>query len=785
MKENAASAQAEAGGAADRTAPPPAAPSRGEVVRSMRAFTTHQGLWGAWSQFAGLSTAVMTGYALWLGADAAAVALLSSIISVMALAQLAAPLIGARFGDEKRFILKSRMGAVLLRGSILAIPFAVPEGYRFPLLVALLSASLLLVQLSSPYIGSWQSNIIPRAIRARFTSRATIVATVAAMVSGIAVGAFLDAFDEGGKQVGFASVFAASVLLGWVSNRALKAASYPRQGGEPSERMQPRQLAEPLRDGNFRRAILFFGSSQFALGLAAPFYSVYMLQHLGLSYTTISIFSAVSMVASISGYRIWAGLIDRFGGKPVLQLLLGPYAAVPLLWVFADADSCYWLIPLALTIGGFLGAGVSTGITPLMFDLLPQGPKKPVYLAVWSASVSLIYGLGPLLGSFMSRSLDGLELQLPGATAGPLHVIFAASAAAGIVPLLLLSRVRDRSVISSRSLLKQMSTGNLLRYFLGNAVYRLSASERLRARAALALGRSHSPLAVEQLARALRDASPEVRRDAARALGESASRDAVGYLVGELRDRSSDIRGEAAEALGRLGLPEGLESLIASLDDDDPRVRISAVRALAGIKGEEVQELLFWHLTNGFEPLTFPTLIDVLGDMGDRRVVVPALRRLNQFRSPAIRLQLLNAVANGLEARDQFYKLVSYDEHRRIAVVKRLISRAGASLTRAPLAREIRNQLEGYFSTALAQYDEADTEGLKRTVAAIARLVRASAPEGESGDREVRGDFLAVLQALEAFTGSGPSPAGDEGRAAEEVALAVMLSRLAAFAAEL
>ena len=144
------------------------------------------------------------------------------------------------------------------------------------------------------------------------------------MVSGIAVGAFLDAFDEDGKQVGFASVFAASILLGWVSNRALGAASYPRHGGGQAGRMQPRQLVEPLRDGNFRRAILFFGSSQFALGLAAPFYSVYMLEHLGLSYTTISIFSAVNMVASISGYRIWAGLIDRFGGKPVLQAASGP-----------------------------------------------------------------------------------------------------------------------------------------------------------------------------------------------------------------------------------------------------------------------------------------------------------------------------------------------------------------------------------------------------------------------------------------------------------------------------
>ena len=132
------------------------------------------------------------------------------------------------------------------------------------------------------------------------------------------------------------------------------------------------------------------------------------------------------MVASISGYRIWAGLIDRFGGKPVMQLLLGPYAAVLLLWVLRRRRQ------LLAHPGGPDHRRVRRRRgehrhNAVMFDLLPQGPKKPVYLAVWSASVSLIYGLGPLLGSFMSRSLDGVELQLPGATVGPLHLIFAAA----------------------------------------------------------------------------------------------------------------------------------------------------------------------------------------------------------------------------------------------------------------------------------------------------------------------------------------------------------------------
>ena len=102
-----------------------------------------------------------------------------------------------------------------------------------------------------------------------------------------------------------------------------------------------------------------------------------------------------------------------------------------------------------------------------------------------------------------------------------------------------------------------MSTGNLLRYFFGNAVYHMSASESRRARAALALGRSHSPLAVEQLAQAMHDASPEVRREAAHALGESGSRDAVEHLLGELSDRSSDIRGRSGRGPRPARFPRG------------------------------------------------------------------------------------------------------------------------------------------------------------------------------------------------------------------------------------
>ena len=67
-----------------------------------------------------------------------------------------------------------------------------------------------------------------------------------------------------------------------------------------------------------------------------------MLDYLGLSYTTISIFNAVFMVTSIAGYRLWASLIDRFGSKPVLQILMLPATFLPVVWVLNAPGPTPW-----------------------------------------------------------------------------------------------------------------------------------------------------------------------------------------------------------------------------------------------------------------------------------------------------------------------------------------------------------------------------------------------------------------------------------------------------------
>ncbi|HEY3352259.1 MAG TPA: HEAT repeat domain-containing protein [Polyangia bacterium] len=104
---------------------------------------------------------------------------------------------------------------------------------------------------------------------------------------------------------------------------------------------------------------------------------------------------------------------------------------------------------------------------------------------------------------------------------------------------------------------------------------------RVRARAALAIGRVADPAAFPPLREALRDAEPAVRGAAALALGLAADEEAEPALLRRLAlDDGRPERVADLEALGRLGGERALPALVASLAEREPEVRAAAARAL-------------------------------------------------------------------------------------------------------------------------------------------------------------------------------------------------------------
>ena len=277
---------------------------RGQATRGMRSFIAASGIWGAWHQFVGIGSTVFTGYALFLGADESFIAVMVALAYLLAPVQLASSLVGARISKKKHFVIGAGICEMLVRGSLILIPFIFAPRSYLGAMIGLVAASLVFAYLLSPTYNTWMVNTIPEDYRARFTSQQTIVRTLAATIFGFAVGQFVDYFPEASRQDAFVYVFAIGTVIGLCGFLPVSRAPFPKETPNGETKANLRSLVEPLKDRNFRWATLFFGSWTLALGISGPLYSVFMLEHLKMSYTEISIYNAVFMVTSIAGLGV-------------------------------------------------------------------------------------------------------------------------------------------------------------------------------------------------------------------------------------------------------------------------------------------------------------------------------------------------------------------------------------------------------------------------------------------------------------------------------------------------
>ena len=749
--------------------------TRGQSNRAMHSFVVASGLWGAWGQAVGFGTTAFTGFVLHVGGDESLVALFTSLAYLLTLTQLLSPFLNSKTRKHKRIIIGFGSIEILFRCAPILIYFIIPENLRLVTMVGAIIISLFCGNLVGPIYNTWVSRAVPEAIRGRYTGKQTIISTVIAMFSGFTIGHFLDLYSEDSRILAFAWVFLLGTVFGLLGYINLLRAPFPKNSKTDGETTHIGDLITPFKNVKFVLAILFFGFWTFGQGLAGPLYSVFMLDRLKISYTEISIFNGLFMATSILGYRVWSVLIDRFGSKAILQLLIIPASAIPIIWVFNEPER-YFLVPIALVLSGVFYSGIGIGVNPLLFQLLPHGQKRTVYLAAWSVAVNLMGALGTLIGSFLSNLLIDFSIHIFGFPVGNLQVLFGLSSICCFISFILLQRVQDSKHIRSRELLSQMRRGNLLSYAYNATIFNIAHKERTRARAAKALGRSGNPLAIEQLVQALADASPLVRRSAATALGESGVDGALDPLLRELNDGGSDIRGEAAEALGRLGHRSSIDPLVEALSDSDLRVKISAIRGLGNISGEETHELLYWYFTSEFDPLTFPTLVGILSTRKDQRIVKPTLEKIADFQSSAIKLQLLNCICRAIGAGNKFYRLLSEEDTERIDSITDLIKETRDQLEEAnAIEKTYRTKLTDSCTKLLIAYEQENIDEMCQITLNITYDVRDSLSGKANKAYEVLSIYMIIV-ALNTFLND--CQATIKRRVPREVFIVVCLFRL-------
>jgi MFS family permease len=282
---------------------------------------------------------------------------------------------------------------------------------------------------ADPAWSSWAADLVPDRVRGTFWGYRNMLVSFCGMMASLAGGVFLDLFPKE-NYLGFAILFGAGTVLGLLSTFIQ---SHVR---EPEYRDHDHHgFREFFRvDGQFREYCWIMVVFYFGVNLASPFFTAYMLENLGLSYTYFVIVGAIATIARILAHPHFGYVSDRFGDKPVAVIALLGTAIVPLSFIFVTKQTLWLIVPMQI-LSGIAWAGHDLSTWNLLLDLT-RADKRALQVAEFNFLTSMPMIVSPIIGGLLA---DHASIAL---LAG-IPLVFAIATLARGIPALLLLRIHE------------------------------------------------------------------------------------------------------------------------------------------------------------------------------------------------------------------------------------------------------------------------------------------------------------------------------------------------------
>ncbi len=364
-----------------------------EAARSIRA-TRREAAASAVTN--GLTEPFMIPFALALGATTFQAGLLSSTRNFLdSLVQLGSAEAVARLGSRKAVVL-----ATVGLQTALWIPIALVAPLFHPhavaALIVLYTISTASVGLGGPAWGSLVAEYVPETERGRFFGRRARLVALWTSIASFLAGLVLQSVSRNAVW-GFGILCLLAALTRTASLQFLSEHHEDPWRESPHLRFSFWRFIRQVRRSNFARFACCIAFTSFATHVAAPYFVVYQLEELRVSYLS---YTLIALAGSITGFltSTWWGLQgDRFGNQAVLRWTMLAVSVLPVLWTVAPH-------PVGLgvwnALGAFLWAGLNLSATNFVYDAVSP-PKRHTCLAYFNVLNGMGVAAGPLVGSWV------------------------------------------------------------------------------------------------------------------------------------------------------------------------------------------------------------------------------------------------------------------------------------------------------------------------------------------------------------------------------------------------
>jgi MFS transporter len=397
---------------------------------------------GAFAEiFAACATgAVITGWALYLGASAAVIGFLGALPLGAQVASLpAAWFTSAR--SRKTVALWAVGISRLTFLPLLALPtLDVEPATKLHLFLAIVAISTVASVIGNSAWVAWMGDLVPDRLRGRFFGRRTIFLSIAGTLTSLAAAILLDRLAPiGWTGVALSVLTAVAFLAGVVSVLLMRRQNEPPVPAEPDVSAW-QALGLALRDRRARPFLGYLFAWNAAVGISASFFAYHMLTNLHTGFLVVAAHGVGVAAVRIVSARFWGRAVDHIGAGPVVVFCSFGIAAVPLTWFFVTPDRL-WPIALDAVFAAFLWSGHNIAGFDLTIGLAPRA-SRPFYLAAFATAGGLGFGLASMLAGQLA-ALIPVHFELAGEAWTNLHVLFLLSAVGRLASATLSLRLHD------------------------------------------------------------------------------------------------------------------------------------------------------------------------------------------------------------------------------------------------------------------------------------------------------------------------------------------------------
>jgi len=364
----------------------------------------------------GFGLSYFSPFALAMNATAAQVGILFAIINLLpSIVQLRASVLIAKF-SRKKIVLAGMYWKILLWVPIIltGLLFYLGVPHMVWVLIVLVGLFYAFGAIVHPAWFSWMGSLVPEDMRGKYFSRRNQAAGFFGIVTMVVGAVLLDGAKGIGEStgnvvgftmLGFGLLFVVSALTRVWTWFLLKKQYEPRIKVRKKDYFSFWQFMKRCLSNPFGRFVVFRFFMSFVVGIAGPFWAVYMLRDLGFSYVWFMLITVSATVFHLVFLPLLGKMSDRFGNIKVMTICSWLIVTTPLLWlgsvfVVGDLWVKIYLLFVPAIVGGFAWAGYMLAVNNYVYDAV-SGPKQGFGVAYMNFVVGVAIFLGASFGSLL------------------------------------------------------------------------------------------------------------------------------------------------------------------------------------------------------------------------------------------------------------------------------------------------------------------------------------------------------------------------------------------------